>query len=131
MKIVRWFGLAMACLASFLGSPAVAANWIYVTTSDSGTVAYYDLDSIRREGTDVTVWEKLDLSQVKSTKIRERKSLSRYDCLGRTYTLISSVSYFGDGTTRAFDFKPYEQEEGNITPESIGEAQMQAVCRAQ
>lgn len=51
--------LGAMCLAVVPIAPAYAANWVYVTTSRSNAVYYYDSDTIRRSGNQVTVWESM------------------------------------------------------------------------
>jgi hypothetical protein len=41
-------------------TPAFAVEWVYVTSNTSGTDIYYDADTIRRSGDQVTVWERWD-----------------------------------------------------------------------
>lgn len=130
MKNVRRFGLAMACLASFLGTPAAAANWIYVTTGVNGTVIYYDADTIQRSGDQITVWRKLDHSRDKTIKAREAKDRYRYDCAERTDTLLAYTDYYPDGRIEADNIPTYRQEASPVTPDTVGETILETVCAA-
>jgi hypothetical protein len=130
MKSVRRFGLAMACLAPFLGPPAAAANWVYVGESVNKTVIYYDAETIQRSGNQVKVWEKWDYSSNMTLKFREAKVHKRYNCLERTDTLLGGSSYYPDGKVESFNLAPHEQEADPVTPETIGEGVMKAVCAA-
>jgi hypothetical protein len=78
-------------------APAYAANWVYVVTNNSGTDFYYDSDTIRRSGNQVTVWEKYDHSRDKTDKTREKKVLYRYDCVKRTTTILQATIYYPNG----------------------------------
>ncbi len=130
MKNVRRFGLAMACVAAFLGTPAAAANWVYVTKNDSGTIYYYDADNIQRSGNQITAWQKWDHSADQSMKEREAKRLVRFDCAARTATQLSSIRYFADGTTKSLQLLESEQKTNIIAPETIGETLLEAVCKS-
>ena len=76
--------LAAATALVMATTPAFAANWVYIETSDTGTVFSYDADTIRRAGNLVTVWEKWDHSRDKTFRERERMIRSRYQCEERT-----------------------------------------------
>lgn len=108
--------------------PAFAANWVYVAESTSNAVYYYDSETIRRSGNQVTVWEKYDFSRDKTEKRRERKVRYRYDCEQRTDTLLETVSYYPNGKIEKFTFDTYEQKESAVTPDTVSEAMLEAVC---
>jgi hypothetical protein len=130
VKNVRRFALAMACLVPFLGSPAAAANWVYVGESVNKTIIYYDADTIQRSGTKVTVWEKWDHSRDKTIKWREARLHKRYNYLERTDTLLGGSTYYPDGKVESFNLAPHEQGADPVTPETIGEGALEAVCAA-
>ena len=83
--------LCVACLALMPTAPAYAANWVYVTISDSNAVWYYDSDTIQRSGNQVSVWLKIDHSRDKTVKHRESKGRYRLDCEMTTNTLLQIV----------------------------------------
>lgn len=120
--------LGAMCLAVVPIAPAYAANWVYVTTSRSNAVYYYDSDTIRRSGNQVTVWEKYDWSRDKTAKQRETKARYRYDCAERTNTLLEIVDYFPDGKIEKFTYDTYRQQESAVTPDTISEIMLEAVC---
>ena len=120
--------LGAMCLAVVPIAPAYAANWVYVTTSRSNAVYYYDSDTIRRSGNQVTVWEKYDWSRDKTAKQRETKARYRYDCAERTNTLLEIVDYFSVGKIEKFTYDTYRQQESAVTPDTISEIMLEAVC---
>ena len=128
MKPINLLGAATVLLMA--ATPAYAVNWVYVSTMDSGTDTYFDADSIRRSGNQVTVWERLDHSRDKTEKERERKKLVRYDCAERTRILINVIAYYPDGTVKSATWQPYEQEAVPVAPGTVGEATLEAVCAA-
>jgi hypothetical protein len=130
MKHVRWFGLAMACVAAFLGTPAAAANWIYVTNDTYGSVYYYDAATIQRSGNQVTVWRKSDHSRDKTFKERETKLRQRYDCSERTSALLNSTTFYPDGETASENYSVSEQIAYPLPPDTIAEKILEAVCAA-
>jgi hypothetical protein len=120
--------LGALCLAVMPIAPAYAANWVYLATNRNGTVFYYDSDTIRRSGNQVTVWEKADHSRNKTVKQREEKSRWRYDCAERTRALLQLTNYYPDGKLETFIWDAYEQKETAVTPDTVGEDILEAVC---
>ncbi len=111
-----------------VSSPAYAVDWVYITTTNTGTVLYYDADTIQRTGNLVTVWEKWDHSRDKTVKEREKKIRLTYDCVQRTSTNLSAIYYYPDEKNKTFNFKTSEQS--FVAPETVGEATLEAVCAA-
>lgn len=130
MKDVKRFTIAMACLASFLGMPASAASWVYVTTGTSNTSHYYEVETIHRSGTQVTFWEKRDHSRDKTLKERENRVRLRVNCTETTYAILNGIRYFPNGKIETVDIPAYLQEENVVAPETTGEAMLKAVCAA-
>ena len=128
MKPFNSLGAAIAL--TITATPAFAANWVYLTTTNNGTDIYYDADTIVRSRNQVTVWEKWDHSSDKTRKERERRIQWRYDCAERTITLLHSINYYPDGTSRTFPVATYEQETNPLVPGTIGEGTLEAICAA-
>ena len=126
MKPINLLGAATALVMA--ATPAFAADWVYVTTGEDGTVYYYDADTVRRSGNQVTVWENWDHSRDKTTEYRERKVQIRYDCAERTITFLYSIAYYPDGTSKSFTWKTYEQETDPVAPATLGESRLEAAC---
>ena len=121
--------LLAAATALVMGAtPAFAANWIYVTQSNVGTVSYYDVDTIQRSGNQVTVWEKRDESRNKTVKHREMTLRERFHCSERTFTTLNITTYYPDGTNKSANLETYEQKAEPIAPDTMGEAVLEAVC---
>lgn len=121
--------LGAMCLSLTPIAPAYAANWVYVTTSKKFVFVYYDSDTIRRSGNQVTVWEKYDHSRDKTDEAREKKVLHRYDCVKRTQTLLQTTIYYPNGKNYTLVLDTYEQKESAVTPDTVGEITLKAVCR--
>ena len=121
--------LGAMCLAVMPIAPAYAANWVYVTESTNNAVFYYDSDTIRRSGNQVTFWRKDDHSRNTTVKQRETRARYRYDCAMRTHTLLQLTYYFPDGKIETVNWETYEQEERAVTPDTITEAMLEAVCQ--
>jgi hypothetical protein len=122
--------LIVAAALVMAATPAFAVNWVYVSSDSTGTVYYYDADTIRRSGSQVTVWEKLDHSRDKTVKWREAKDRYRYDCDERTSTLLNSTNYYPNGENESFTWETYEQKTRPIAPGTIAETILAAVCEA-
>lgn len=121
--------LAAATALVMAATPAFAANWIYVTQSNVGTVSYYDVDTIQRSGNQVTVWEKWDHSRNKTKKERETRIHGRYDCSERTITSLNINNYFPDGKIKSVNLETYEQKADSVIPDTSAEKMLEAVCR--
>lgn len=122
--LVSTIGLALMPIA-----PAFAVNWVYVTESDNNAVWYYDSDTIKSSGNQVTVWIKVDHSRDKRVKYREALTRYRYDCAERTSILLQATDYYPDGKIETFTWETYEQKERAVTPDSVMEDMLEAVCR--
>ena len=120
--------LGAMCLALMPVAPANAANWVYVAENSDGAVYYYDADTLQRSGDAVTVWEKSDHSRDATVKYRAKMSLTRYYCSRRTYALISVITYYPNGKSDSFSWSSYEQKEGYIAPDTVGQRQLEAAC---
>lgn len=128
MKPLKLLATVITLLSSVVTTPALASTWIFVGFNVNDTAWYYDLDTIMRNENLVTVWEKHDHSQDKTEKARESKVLSRYHCINRTRTIISSTTYYPNGKVEKTDIPYYAQSGSTISPDSMGEAMMKAVC---
>lgn len=124
IKLIAATALIMAA------TPAFAANWVYVTISESNVVWSYDRDTIQRSGSQVTVWEKRDSSLDKTAQERERKVRYRYDCAERTGTALQTTVYYRDGKVETVRWEAYQQKELAVTPDTMQEAMLKAVCAA-
>jgi hypothetical protein len=47
-----------------------------------------------------------------------------------TSTALNANSYYPDGKTETFNPTIYQQETVSVTPETVGEAKLKAVCAA-
>ena len=121
--------ITATCLSLMPPVPAYAANWVYVSTDKDNAVNYYDSETIRRSGNQVTVWEKVDFSRDKTVKERVKKIRYRYDCSERTATLLQMIIYYPDGSNETITLEAYEQKAGALAPETVGEMMLEAVCR--
>ncbi len=121
--------LGVVCLALMPLEPVHAANWVYVGSNTADSHYYYDSDTIQRSGNQVVVWHKADHSQDKTVKERESKARYRYDCAMRSRVLLQVTNYYPDGNVETFTWETYEQKVQYITPDTMGESMLEAVCR--
>jgi hypothetical protein len=122
--LVSAIGLALMPIA-----PAFAENWVYVTESSSNADWYYDSDTIRRSGNQITVWVKVDHSRDKTVKYRMALNRYRCDCAERTTSLLEWTDYYPDGKTDTVTVETYRQKEVAARPGSVMEDMLEAVCR--
>jgi hypothetical protein len=126
MKHIKLITTAALVLAA---APALAANWVYVTTTRKNADYYYDADTLQRSGEVVTVWEHTDHSRNKTVKYRSSKALIRYYCSRRSYVHLSIIDYYPNGETKSFKYPTDRTDETFIPPDSNGDAMLKAVCR--
>ena len=109
-------------------TPAYAANWVKVIADRDNSIYYYDIETIYRSGSQVVVWEKSDKSPNNTQKIRQQIVQIRYDCVSRTSTILQFTSHHMDGKVETFDWGPHEQTIRHVTPGTIAERLLDAVC---
>lgn len=132
MKPISFIAAAIAVSLASAATPASAANWIYVDETGTGTVHYYDADTLARYGNQVRFWERIDHSRDKTRKEREVRSWQVYDCKSRMSRILQVVTYYPNGKSETVRFSPAQQPltETAITPGTLGEAMLEAVCAA-
>ncbi|HAI94124.1 MAG TPA: hypothetical protein DCM36_05220 [Xanthomonadaceae bacterium] len=108
-------------------------RWVQVSRSDSYT-AYVDAQTLQRNGTDVTVWEKFAYDKPKTDKYGdtydEVLSLYTYHCATRQYTkkFFSQRLCGNPNPVYSKEYKSYEQEREIIMPGTFGESTLGVVC---
>lgn len=127
MKLIHLSFAAVALLMAT--TPAHSATWVHVYTDRDGSAWYYDSKSVLRSGDRVTIWEKSDHSRDRRTKYRETKARTRYDCVGRTQTILSFIRYLPNGESVSWALPSYEQTETAIFPETTADTILGVVCR--
>ena len=92
--MVRWSSLALALFSS-----AAAADWTGVGRANEIYSAYADRDSIRRQGSIVTMHGLYDFRRQDFTPegrgLYSTAVLREYDCAGRRVRLLSSIDFAG------------------------------------
>ena len=98
--MVRWSSLALALFTS-----AAAADWTGVGRANEIYSAYADRDSIRRQGSIVTMHGLYDFRRQDFTPegrgLYSTAVLREYDCAARRVRLLSSIDFsghMGEGT---------------------------------
>lgn len=117
------------CLSDLDKIEQQSEKLIYITTSDSGSEYYYDANSIRVAGNQVTVWITQDAKRDKSVKFRTAKQRRIFDCRSEMSKLVQYVSY--NSTGRVLDsYNPsrYDEEWEGVIPGSIGSSLFAAAC---
>ena len=127
---MRLLPAAAAAAAMAMPSPALAAEWVFYSESDSGALLYYDADSLRTDGRTATVWVREDASRDRTVDYREARRHLMIDCTNNTRRLLAFTVYGADGgILSAETIPPAEQEDMEIPPDTIGDDLRQAVCR--
>ena len=122
--------LGMLCCLS-LANPAIAANWVRLGTSSSGSVIYIDNDSIRRDGGMVLYWVRFDASEDATVSWRESKQYYKTDCNAWTSVLLSYVEYDPQGSVVDSGTMPEYSPMKPVVPETVSEAFATYACAVQ
>lgn len=120
MKKVYLTLCLLALMFLSVGStPAFAADWYYVGTSDDGAESVYiDNSSVKKNNRGAIIWEKWINSD-------NTKSLNRvyYTRKPKTFTILSYTSYDARGNILySEDIPSYEQDRAAIRPDTVAEA---------
>lgn len=127
MKSIKLISAAALVMTA---APAFAANWIYLSTSKTDAVHYYDADTLQRIKNDVTVWEWVDFSRDQTSEYEGIKARVRYDCRARTFTVLSEKVDYRHGTTSSSQWAPNQQKVRDIVPDSENDSTLAVVCAA-
>lgn len=109
--------------------PTAPSDWLYLAKSASGTVYYYNIDSIRRNESFVEMWVKEDHSLDRTISHRTSMDLLRIRCNDRSIK-VSQVTYY-DNNGIAISSDVDEGDRGlytRIVPDSIWHAIWETVC---
>lgn len=117
-------------------TPTWASQWVAFGEGGEGQFAIaIDLDSIQRQGSRVTVWERFSYNQpVKHTGgrfIHVIKSHQSYDCDHRSTLLLHGFAYGDVNATVALDTIRYSDRASNysaVAASSVEERILDRVC---
>lgn len=126
MKI-KSANLVIAAIGLILSVEALAEDLVLYDIGSQGSYYFYDTESIRRSGDEVTVWVTVDESKNKSVSYRTAKLKWRIDCTEETIGLISYVYYKSNGTLFDSESTKYPSMEP-VVPGSTGESLFRKVC---
>ncbi len=97
----------IATIGLCLGSAAIAENLVAFGTNASGTVWYYDAETVRKYADNtVEVWTKEDASKDKTVSWRTATNKFRIDCSAETFRNLGEVTYRANGTVMSSSFTP-------------------------
>lgn len=109
--------------------PASAADWVYVGTATNEAVYFHDRSSVRRVGSYLAAWQKVDHSANVSVRHRESKDLWYYDCASDQKALKSYIDYGPSGSVMSSKtVSDYALEWTPPAPDTIGWAFQRLVC---
>jgi len=129
-RVISGIIIIAALVAAFVAAPAVAADWVKVSTAGDGTVVSIDASTVRVVRGRPQVWVKLDRSLVANSPFVHAKTLCKIDCHADTMIVLSSTSYDAVGGVRASQTYPDSAERYEaIVPESYGASIKQLLCK--
>lgn len=126
------YTLGVAGAVAFTPSVSASAEMlVYVTTNSTGTDIFFDVDSIRIQGTKVTAWETREHKNDKTVTYRTSKARYSYYCDSDEAAWLVVVRYDKSGkVVETVELKEYETEKTTIVPGSIREAMQKIACAA-
>jgi len=128
-RVISWT-IFTALVAAFVATPAVAIDWVKVSTAGDGTVVSIDASTVRGVRGTPKVWVKLDRSLVANSPFVHAKTLWKIDCHADTMIVLSSTSYDAVGGVRASQAYPDSAERYEaIVPESYGASIKRLLCK--
>lgn len=124
-------------LTAFAACNAYAAeDWVTIATNSPNITFAVDKDSIQREGSAVTFWEKMEYvtpettDQASGKKIKEKKVRRIINCKERTQGYNYGVTYAEDGSfITSIMLKASQVKMTSIPPGTIAEAELNLVCK--
>ena len=126
MKKALLFGVSLALTAS----PAAAAYWQLLGSTDTGSIFYIDAATIQNDGNIVTYWIKIAARNDRTKDFREAKQQVSINCSERTITTIDSTFYAPSGRVLESDTVPLILRKAEpIAPDTIAETELTYVCK--
>ena len=108
------------------------SRWIYVGRAGDDGVVSIDRKTVRRSGSDVTVWWKTEYESPQTDSagdtFDEESSLTTFHCSKREFSKLSFEQRLSGEVIYSRDRRSYELKRANVKPDTIGEAILEAAC---
>ena len=126
--IIKPVKVLIATIGLCLGSAAIAEDLVRYGLTASGTVFYYDADTIRQYSNNtVEVWQKEDASKDKTVSHRIARNKLRMNCSDETFGFVSINNYRADGTV--MESSDYEfPKMSSVVPTSTIDTLFKILC---
>lgn len=124
-------------LAAAAADPAEEASrprdrWLLLAESSNGQKTYIDTQTVQGNGADVTVWVKCQLAKPEANgagdTYDEASSLYTVHCGSRQLTQRHYSQRLRGDPVYSHDYKSYELEKRNVTPDTVSEAIYEGAC---
>jgi hypothetical protein len=113
--------LTAALIAITMSTAAMAADWVLVTSTDTGD-RYVDRTSIKQVGPYKRAWDKIVWNN--DPKYKETAVLTEYDCAGGRSREIQLTVYYQNGENISGDGDDWKY----VTPDTNFEAMLNYIC---
>jgi alpha-L-fucosidase len=115
-----------------LECPAVAENYVEVTSSSTGTISYLDFDSINRvsvynRSNVYEAWIKYDYSRDSTVVARYSMNLIYFDCDENSSAIKLFVNYSPSGQVLNSNENPYPTFRRTV-PRTVANTELTLVC---
>lgn len=101
--------------------------WLEYTSSGSGTVYYFNIQSVRHYSDRIEVWIKMDHSKDRTTKARSSKMRYEVKCDSQTIRVLQAVENDASGSVLSSSDTP--DPPVRIVPETVGSALHHRMCK--
>jgi len=123
MKYVVSSALALCCGMAMAAEP----QWLEITKSNDGNVVSMDINSVKVDGTMVTVWFKTVFTKPGKAALDKRRV--KADCRAERLATLSFWIYDAKGhlTSSKATVDSYDQWV-DVAPETVGRSMLDAAC---
>ena len=132
LSLIYFSGLMSLTTPLLLSIGPVQAEWVAIGSSDDGTTAYADPDTIRREDEMVKMWILFDFKTTQTVAghlMLSIKGQEEYDCAGSRRRVLTFSEFSGNmGGGKEVHSTSGEGAWGPIVPESVVHSLWKFAC---
>ena len=132
LPLVYFSGLISLTTLLFLSTGPVFAEWVAIGSTDDGTTAYADSDTIRRKDEIVKMWILFDFKTTQTVAghlILSMKGQEEYDCDGKRRRVLTFSEFSGNmGGGKEVNSTSGEGTWRPIVPEGVVQSLWEFAC---
>lgn len=129
MKLRKQAKLLLLCLSLSWGVPTYAFEWTAILKDETGTIYYFDVESLARYGDEIVVRQKWDHSKDSTTDQREKILIIRYNCVEKTQTEHHIFVTYPDGSSESYQVPEHRLRKMPVSDNKVGGRLLSVACR--